>query len=101
MIPPVESPDEPSLVSELEDCMRQLDEIDLDAGKLVAQLSDNQFHWSPASSQWSVAQCLLHLVIFNRRYLPNIDETIERAWAENMWSLGPFHYGFVERWFIR
>jgi hypothetical protein len=100
MIPPVESPDQESLVTELEDCLRQLDEIDGDAGKLVAGLSEDQFHWSATSSKWSVAQCLLHLVIIGRRYLPILDQTIERARAEVLFSRGPFRHGFVERWLI-
>lgn len=100
MIPPVDGTDQGSLISELEDCLRQLDEIDIDAGKLVAGLSEDQFHWSTASSRWSIAQCLLHVVIINGRYLPILDETIERGRAEDLLSLGPFHYGFIERWLI-
>jgi len=86
------------LVTDLADFLLQLDEIDADADKLIAGLTEDQFHWSPVASRWSIAQCLVHLNIMGRRYLPALDETIERANAENLASRGPFRYGFVERW---
>lgn len=100
MIPPVESPDRQSLAADLEDCLRQLEKIDTDAANLAAGLSEDQFHWTPASSRWSIAQCVIHLVIIGRQYLPVLDQTIERARAEGLLSNGPFRYGFIERWLI-
>jgi hypothetical protein len=90
-----------SLAPELAECLRQLDEVDADTGNLLTGLTEDQFHWSPVSSHWSIAQCLVHLSIIGQRYLPILDEAMERARAENLLSPGPFRYGFVERWFIR
>jgi DinB superfamily len=100
MIPPVESPDQQSLAVDLEDCLRELEAIGTDAAKLIAGLSEDQFHWVPASSRWSIAQCVIHLVIIGRQYLPILDQTIERARAAGLLSSGPFRYGFIERWLI-
>src|ERR1700730_17468244 len=101
LFPRFDSLGEESLVEDLADCLRQLDQIEADAGKLVAGLNEEQFHWSPASSRWSSAQCLVHLVIIGRRYLPVLDEATERANAKSRFSSGPFHYGFLERWIVR
>ena len=86
------------LVTDLADFLLQLDEIDADAAKLFWGLAENQFHWSPVASRWSIAQCVVHLGILGRRYLSALDETIERANAENLVSRGPFRYGFLDRW---
>ena len=88
------------LAGDLADCMDQLDEIDTDAKGLVAGLSEEQFHWSPVASRWSIAQCLVHLVIVGRIYLPILDETIEQGRADDLTARGPYHYGFIERWFV-
>jgi hypothetical protein len=100
MIPPLYSPDRQSLAADLEDCLRQLEAIDADAAKLAAGLTEDQFHWAPASSRWSIAQCVIHLVIIGRQYLPILDQTVERARAAGLLSSGPFRYGFIERWLI-
>jgi hypothetical protein len=92
---------EDSLVADLADCLRQIDGVDADAGHLLNGLTEDQFHWSPASSHWSIAQCLVHLVIIGQRFLPILDETIERARAQNLLGTGPFRYGFIEKWIVR
>jgi hypothetical protein len=89
------------LAADLADYLRKIDEVDADAGNLLDSMTEDQFHWSPASSRWSIAQCLVHLVIMGRRYLPVLDETIERARAEDLLGRGPFRYGFIEKWIVR
>lgn len=88
------------LADDLADCLHQLDEIDLDVKGLLAGLTEEQFHWSPLASRWSIQQCLVHLVIVGGIYLPILDETMEQARAEGLIGHGPFHYGFIERWFV-
>jgi len=101
IIPKVNGLGERPLAADLADCIRQLDEIDADASNLLNRLTEDQFHWSPDSARWSIAQCLLHLVIIGDKYLPLLDEAIERARAEDLVSRGPFRYGFIERWLVR
>jgi hypothetical protein len=45
-----------------------------DADALVATLSDEQFAWQPAPNAWSIAQCIDHLNVTARLYLPLLDE---------------------------
>ena len=101
IVPNVESLGEEPLSADLADCLRQLDEIDADANGLLNGLTEDQFHWSPAAARWSIAQCLVHLVIIGEKYLPLLDETIGRARAEDLVSRGPYRYGFIVRWFVR
>lgn len=92
---------EEPLVEELADYLRQLDEVDADVRRLLAELNEDQFHWSPVASRWSIAQCVVHLGIVGRVYLPVLDETIHQANARRLFSGGPFRYGFLEQWFVR
>jgi hypothetical protein len=89
------------MTADLADYLRQIDEVDADAGNLLNGMTEDQFHWSPASAHWSIAQCLVHLVIIGRRYLPILDETIADARAEHLLGRGPFRYGFMEKWIVR
>ena len=89
-----------TLAADLAGYLLQLDEIDADTGKLLWGLTESQFHWSPMAARWSIAQCVVHLEIIGTRYLPSLDETIERAEAENLLSRGPYRYGFLERWIV-
>jgi hypothetical protein len=101
IIPSVDGAHEGPLATDLADCLRQLDGVDADAAKLLNGLTEVQFHWSPESSRWSIAQCLVHLVIVGGKYLAILDETIDNARADRLLSRGPFRYGFIERWFVR
>ncbi len=101
IIPRADGSGEEPLAADLADYLRQLDGVDADTANLLNGLTEVQFHWSPESSRWSIAQCLVHLVIIGGKYLPILDETIEDARADRLLSRGPFRYGFIERWFVR
>ena len=88
------------LTGELADYLKQIDEIQTDAERLQAGLTDHQFNWRPAPGKWSIAECMSHLEVVGRKHLPRIDEAIEHAHAARLYSDGPFNYGFVEKWFV-
>lgn len=44
--------------------------IAADAQTLFGHLSAEQINWKPGADEWSVAQCLEHLVSINREYFP-------------------------------
>lgn len=54
----------------------------------------------PAENAWSAAECLAHLTLTVKKYLPGIDGAIEKGRAENVVSHGPFRYGWMSRMFI-
>jgi len=91
---------EQPLVEDLAECLRQLDAIDVDVRLLLSGLNEEQLHWSPDAARWSISQCLVHAVIVGRTFLPIIDEAMDDARADHLWSRGPFRYGFLERWFV-
>jgi len=89
------------LADDLVDLLRQLDAVDADTANLLEGLTEDQFHWSPTSSRWSIAQCLVHLVIVARRYLPIVDECIDRTRPLDQPRRGPFRHNLFERWIVR
>src|SRR5262249_46828789 len=53
----------PAYASDLDVLPGHLTAVIDDAKSIVSGLSDAQFNWKPAPGQWSVAQCLKHLVL--------------------------------------
>ena len=88
-------------VAELEDYRRQFEAIKREAGELLAKLTEGQFNWRPGPGQWSIADCLSHLNVTGRLYLPVIEEGIRRGRARQLLGRGPFRHGFLGNWFVR
>ena len=90
-----------ALNSELEDYRQQLEATKQEAESLLAGLTEAQFNWRPEAGRWSIAECLAHLNTTNRLYAEAIDHSLERARARQLFSDGPFRYGFLGSWFVR
>ena len=54
------------------------------AQSLAGDLDAAQLNWKPSGDQWSIAQCLEHLVVVADRYTENIGRAIERAHDKNL-----------------
>jgi hypothetical protein len=108
-----------ALTPEIDEFRRQFDQLADDADALVAPLSDAQFSWQPASApaalrrgtpvaakagdnrSWSIAQCIDHLNVTARLYLPQLDEGIANAIRQGLDGEGPFTYWWLARMFVR
>ena len=69
--------------------------------KLVEGLSDEQFNWRPGEDNWSMAECIDHLVMIGTIMNRSIDEALEKAEARGLRSDGPFKYGPLGNMFVR
>jgi len=85
------------LAPEFDEFRKQFDALALDADALVAPLGDEQFVWQPAPDCWSVAQCLDHLNVSARVYLPVMDEGIADAIRRGLYDAGPHSYNWLGR----
>jgi hypothetical protein len=90
-----------ALTAEIEDFKKQFEQLAADADGLVAPLTDTQFNWHPAPNAWSIAQCIDHLNVTARLYLPMLDEGIADAIRRGLYSHGPFTYNWLNRWIAR
>ena len=89
------------MAPELEVFREEFDAISADADTLLASLSDTQFYWAPDAATWSVAQCLEHLNVTARSYLPMLDDSIASAKNLGVYGTGPFRYGWFSRFFVK
>ena len=89
-----------ALAPEIDALRRQFERISVEADALVTPLSDHQFNWRPASEAWSVAECIEHLNVTARMYLPKLDQAIADAISRGRYGEGPFRYAWLGRWFV-
>lgn len=87
--------------SELEGYADQLLSVRQDAPGLAAGLSTEQFNWRPAPNRWSIAECLGHLNVAARLFMPTFDEAIAAGRQKGQTNPGPFAYPFLQRSFVR
>ena len=89
-----------ALAPELDAFKRQFDGLADEADDLAGTLRDDQFNWRPPSGGWSVAQCIDHLNVTARVYLPKLDEGIADAIRRGLYGEGQFRYGWFARLFV-
>ena len=90
-----------ALTPEIDDFRLQFERLADDADAFVGPLSDAQFMWQLAPDRWSIAQCLDHLNMTARLYLPLLDEGIANAIRQGLYGEGPFKYWWPARLFVK
>jgi len=90
-----------TLARELDAFRVQFEQLADEADALAGALSDEQFNWRPPSGGWSVAQCIDHLNVTARMYLPKLDEGIASAIRRGLYGEGPFRYNWLGRMFVK
>src|SRR5687767_12205200 len=88
------------LAPEIDEFRKEFEQISAEADALVGPLSDTQFVWQPRPDSWSVAQCIDHLNVTARLYLPMLDEGIAAAIRRGLYSPGPYSYNWLGRLFV-
>ena len=75
-----------------------LNDADRRASALARGLSVAQLNWQPAPHQWSIGQCLDHLLVSSEVYLPPISRALDGRTSSPVDEITP---GLVGRLFIR
>ena len=89
-----------TLAPELNALRQSFEQVADEADRLAGSLSDDQFNWHPPPGGWSVAQCIEHLNVTARSYLPMLDEGIADAIRRGFYGEGPFRYTWLGRKFV-
>lgn len=85
----------------IDDSIRAIEEVKVDAGELVEPLDAERFNWRAGDGRWSVGQCLQHLNIFgNGTIVPKIDEMLQEAQTRGLHGNGSIRPGWFGRWII-
>jgi len=90
-----------ALTPQIDEFRREFERLADEADTLVTPLTDEQFHWQPSPASWSIAQCIDHLNVTARLYLPRLDEGIANAIRQGLYGEGPFKYWWFARLFVR
>ena len=88
-------------VGELQQYRDQFAQVAGQTRALINGLSEAQFNWRPGPGQWSIEECLGHLVIAGQRQLKLIEQAIADGRARGLTGTDPFRYGLLERAFLR
>jgi hypothetical protein len=64
-------------------------------------LSEQQLNWKPSEDQWSIAQCLDHLVTTNGAYFPAFDEILSGKKKNTFWEGLPWLPGLWGKLLIK
>lgn len=89
-----------ALASELDAFRVQFEQLADETDALAGTLTEEQFNWRPPTGTWSVAQCVDHLNVTARMYLPRLDEGIAEAIRRGLYGGGPFRYNWLGRMFV-
>lgn len=93
----VTSGSQPALCPDNDVFRRQFEQLSADADALIAPLTEEAFNWQPSPTSWSVGQCVEHLNVSARQYLPAMDEAIASAIRRSLFNEGPFTYNWIGR----
>lgn len=95
------TPSHLALTPQIEEFRSQFERLSVQADALVAPLTEGQFTWQPAPGAWSIAQCVEHLNVTARLYLPVLDKGIADAIRRGLYAEGPFSYNWIGRFVVR
>jgi hypothetical protein len=86
--------------SEIDAYRQQFQAIANEAQELTKGLDENRFNWRPAANQWSIEECLAHLITVGSKEVIALEEAIRSGKERGMTGSGPFIYGPVERFIL-
>jgi hypothetical protein len=75
-----------------------VDDIRSFTADLKAQLRPEQLRWKPGDDEWSVAECLDHLVSTGYLYYPRLDEALDSVNSDG--DLSPYEPSVLAKLFI-
>ena len=89
------------LPPELQRIADEIGDADRAADAISAAVTDEQFHWRPDGTGWSIAQCLDHLAVINAIYMKALQAGVDQANARGWRRRGPSVPGLIGGWFAR
>lgn len=79
------------------DTLSRLEELTERARSEFGRLTERQLGWKPAPDEWSIAQCLEHVMLANRFHMEHMETAIERGREQGVRGEPPFEGGLVGR----
>lgn len=83
--------------AQIDGLLRELEAATGQARAVCAGLSASELTRRPDERKWSVAECVEHLNLTSRAYLPLLDAALERMRAEGLRGEGSYRKGWMGR----
>lgn len=83
------------------DAVDELERVTRDVREAFGALSAEALNWKPSPTQWSVAQCLDHLITINRLYFPLLAALADGPVRPTTWERWSPFSGMLGRMLIR
>ncbi len=64
--------------------------VTLKVQESFSHLSEKQLNWKPKPHEWSIAQCIDHVMTINKLYLPQLIEIGDKIYTPRFWHKIPF-----------
>jgi hypothetical protein len=77
----------PRLVQELEQLADEMKQR-------FGPLTNEQLNWKPAADEWSIGQCLDHIITTDEQYTPIFEQVAQGTYPGNFWQRLPLLPGF-------
>lgn len=84
-----------------EQSLAEFDAIASDARTTFGHLNPAQLNWKPGAEQWSVAQCLEHLIAANREFYPAFDAIVRGKKKRSLLERLPVLPGLIGRVMVK
>jgi DinB family protein len=85
-------------MNNLSELMAEAEQLRHRVNASFSSLSTEQINWKPSEGQWSIAQCLEHLILLNEPYFPKIERILAGEYSPSLWErmpLLPTYFGRV------
>ena len=84
-------------MSKLSEVIAEAEQVRSAANAAFGALSSDQISWKPSPSEWSIAQCLEHLMLMNQPYFPQIEILLAGRRKASLWERVPLLPAFFGR----
>jgi hypothetical protein len=83
-----------------EEFISQYEKIGHEVENMLNDLTEEQINWKPSQKEWSVGECIQHLNITLKEYLPNLEAAVNDADQMEFAMKDPLKYSLMGR-FLR
>src|SRR5262245_9338661 len=84
-------------MNKLSEVIAQAEQVRSAVNAAFRGLSSEQINWKPSPSEWSIAQCLEHLLLLNKPYIPQIEKILAGKRQASLWERAPLLPAFFGR----
>lgn len=73
----------------LSECITRIERVSQEAREIFGGLNEEQLNWKPNPDDWSIGQCLDHLMVSNSQYFPIFDDILRGKKTARFWEKVP------------